>query len=144
MAEIKQVEVDGVTYDLRDASAVKSVNGTSPDEAGNVAVTLPSVPSAGTGNPAMDGVASPGSAVTWSRSDHVHPTDTSRAAASHTHTASQVTAGTFAGAVVANSSGQTAGNKLIRNSKLLDATTYDAVTDWSEHLTNGEIAWRYE
>lgn len=136
MAEIKQVEVDGVTYDLRDASAVKSVNGTSPDEAGNVSVTLPSVPSAGTGNPAMDGAASPGSAATWSRSDHVHPTDTSRAAASHTHAASEVTAGTFAGAVVANSSGQTPGTMLLRNSQLVSTETTPTV--------NGEICWTYE
>lgn len=35
--------------------------------------------------PAMDGTAAAGIAVTYSRSDHVHPTDTSRAAASHTH-----------------------------------------------------------
>jgi hypothetical protein len=35
---------------------------------------------AGTTNPLMDGTASAGSATTWSRSDHVHPTDTSRAA----------------------------------------------------------------
>lgn len=144
MAEIDKVTVDGATYDLRDASAVKSVNGTGPDTSGNVTVALPSVPSAGTGKPAMDGTANAGSAATWSRSDHVHPTDTSRAAASHTHSASQVTAGTLGGAVVANSAGQDAGTKLIRNSKLLDATAYDAVTDWSEHLTNGEIAWRYE
>lgn len=144
MAEINKVTVGGSSYDIRDASAVKSVNGTGPDASGNVTVTLPSVPSAGTTSPEMDGTASAGSAATWSRSDHVHPTDTSRAAASHTHAASQVTAGTLGGAVVANSSGQDAGTKLIRNSKLLDATAYDAVTDWSEHLTNGEIAWRYE
>lgn len=31
--------------------------------------------------PEMDGVASPGSAVSYSRGDHVHPTDTSRASA---------------------------------------------------------------
>lgn len=35
--------------------------------------------------PAMDGTAAAGIAVTYSRSDHVHPIDTSRAAVSHTH-----------------------------------------------------------
>ena len=35
--------------------------------------------------PVMDGTASVGTATTVSRSDHKHPTDTSRAAASHTH-----------------------------------------------------------
>ena len=53
-------------------------------------------------------------------------------------------AGTFAGQAVANSAGQTPGTKLIRNSKLMAATAFDAVTDWSSHITNGEIAWRYE
>ena len=52
--------------------------------------------------------------------------------------------GTFAGQVVANASGQTPGTKLLRNSKLMSGSYYDAVTDWSEHITNGEIAWRYE
>lgn len=37
--------------------------------------------------PVMNGTASVGSATTVSRSDHVHPTDTSRAAASHEHSA---------------------------------------------------------
>ena len=35
--------------------------------------------------PVMDGTAAVGTATTVSRSDHKHPTDTSRAAASHTH-----------------------------------------------------------
>lgn len=30
-------------------------------------------------NPIMDGVPTPGTGTTWSRNDHVHPTDTSRA-----------------------------------------------------------------
>ena len=38
-----------------------------------------------TTNPVMDGTASVGTASTVSRSDHVHPTDTSRADANHTH-----------------------------------------------------------
>lgn len=41
--------------------------------------------------PKMNGTASIGSASTIARSDHVHPTDTSRAAASHTHTKSNIT-----------------------------------------------------
>ena len=39
---------------------------------------IPTVPSAYTGNPAMDGTASPGSSGAWARGDHVHPSDTSR------------------------------------------------------------------
>lgn len=34
-----------------------------------------------TSNPEMDGTASPGSATKYARGDHIHPTDTSRAAA---------------------------------------------------------------
>lgn len=64
--------------------------------------------------------------------------------ASHNQAASTITAGTFAGQVVAKSDAQTPDTKLIRNSKLLSASAFDAVTDWSNHITNGEIAWRYE
>ena len=39
---------------------------------------IPSVPSAYTSNPAMDGTASPGSSGAWARGNHVHPSDTSR------------------------------------------------------------------
>jgi hypothetical protein len=39
-----------------------------------------SVPTAGIADPAMDGTPSAGSATTWSKSDHVHPSDTSREA----------------------------------------------------------------
>ena len=45
----------------------------------------PSSVSPYTSNPAMDGTASPGSSANYSRGDHVHPTDTSRAASSHAH-----------------------------------------------------------
>lgn len=45
--------------------------------------------------PVMDGTASVGSASTVSRSDHVHPTDTSRAAAEHEHDAGDITSGTL-------------------------------------------------
>ena len=39
---------------------------------------IPTVPTAYTSNPAMDGTASPGSSGSWAKGDHVHPTDTSR------------------------------------------------------------------
>jgi hypothetical protein len=41
----------------------------------------PAIPAASTAAPAMDGTAAAGSSVTYSRADHVHPTDTSRQAA---------------------------------------------------------------
>lgn len=39
---------------------------------------IPTVPSAYTSNPEMDGTASPGSSGAWAKGDHVHPSDTSR------------------------------------------------------------------
>ena len=38
---------------------------------------------ASTANPAMDGTASPGTSTSWSRGDHVHPTDATREATSN-------------------------------------------------------------
>lgn len=40
---------------------------------------IPSVPSAYTSNPSMDGTASPGSSTAWARGDHVHPHDSTKA-----------------------------------------------------------------
>ena len=57
-----------VTY----TAPVTSVNGSTG------AVTI-SVPTASTSNPSMDGTASYGSGTSYARSNHVHPTDTSRA-----------------------------------------------------------------
>jgi len=56
--------------------------------------------------------------------------------AAHNQAASTITAGTFAGQVVANSSGQTVGTSLLRNSKLVSADTTPTV--------NGEINWTYQ
>lgn len=51
----------------------------------------PAIPSATSTTPKMDGTAAVGSETTWAKGDHVHPTDTSRAASSHTHTKSEIT-----------------------------------------------------
>lgn len=53
----------------------------------------------------------------------------------HTHAASAISAGTFAGQVVANAFGQTPGTMLLRNSKLVSAEETPTV--------NGEICWVY-
>lgn len=55
-----------------------SVNGSEQTVTGK-GVNIP-VPTGGSTNPNQDGTASPGSASTYSRSDHTHPTDTSREA----------------------------------------------------------------
>jgi UDP-2,3-diacylglucosamine pyrophosphatase LpxH len=54
---------------------------------------------------------------------------------SHTHSANAITAGTFAGQVVANANGQTPSTSLLRNSKLVSSETNPTV--------NGEICWTY-
>ena len=43
-------------------------------------------------SPKMDGTAAVGTSAKYAREDHVHPTDTSRAAANHTHSSNDITA----------------------------------------------------
>ena len=59
-----------------------------------------------------------------------------KAASKPTYTASEVGAGTFAGQVVANGSGQAHSTSLLRNCKLVSADTNPTV--------NGEICWTYK
>jgi hypothetical protein len=58
-----------------------------------------------------------------------------KADSSHTQSASTITAGTFAGAVVAQTSSQTPATSLLRNSKLVTSDTNPSY--------NGEICWTY-
>lgn len=78
-----------------------------------------------TAAPVMDGTASAGSAPTVARSDHKHPVDTSRAPASHTHAASQVSAGTLAGKVQANA----AAMATLSGAQVRDIVVKDTVTE---------------
>ena len=59
-----------------------------------------------------------------------------KAASSHNQAASTITAGTFAGQVVANSSGQTYSTYCLRNTRLASSDTNPTV--------NGQICWTYE
>lgn len=52
------------------------------------------IPAASTTNPSMDGTASYGSGTAYARSNHVHPTDTSRAPTSHASSATTYGTGT--------------------------------------------------
>lgn len=61
---------------------------------------------------------------------------TSMTPTAHNQAASTITAGTFAGQVVANASAQTPGTALIRNSKIVSADTTPT--------NNGEICWTYK
>ena len=49
------------------------------------------IPAASSTTPAMDGTAAVGTGTTWARADHIHPTDTSRAAVSAIPAASSTT-----------------------------------------------------
>lgn len=72
-------------------------------------------------------------------------TSTSYAATSSAVKSAYDRAATLTGRTVAPSSADTGYTTLkTRGEKLLDATTYDAVSDWSSELVNGAIAWRYE
>lgn len=66
-------------------------------------------------------------------SEHTH---NEYAPSSHNHTASEITAGTFAGQVVANNSGQSSSTYLLRNQKL--SATEETPT------VNGAICWVYK
>ena len=63
------------------AMSSNKITGLANGTAATDAAAFGQIPVAGTSNPAMDGTASAGSATTWAKSDHVHPTDTSRMAA---------------------------------------------------------------
>lgn len=86
MPVMKRLTVDGVNYDtVGEASVTQTL--TSGTEIATVSVdgtatklyapTPPTVPSASSTIPSMDGTAAVGTATTYARADHVHPTDTS-------------------------------------------------------------------
>ena len=78
-------------------------------------------------NPAMNGTAAPGSSANFARGDHVHPTDTSRAASSHTH--GNITNG---GDITATAPTIASGDQIIINdhsaSKVTNGPTFDGST----------------
>lgn len=76
------------------------------------------VPTPASSAPLMDGTAAVGTSVSYARQDHVHPTDTSRAAASHEHSASDVTSGTLGVA-----RGGTGASSFTANSVVMSNTT---------------------
>src|SRR4249919_1723947 len=59
-----------------------------------------SVPAASSTTPAMDGTATIGVGTTYARADHIHPTDTSRAAATALANYLLLTGGTLTGGLV--------------------------------------------
>ena len=113
---ITQVEVGGTTYDVKDAGAVRKVNGTSPDANGNVTVDAGGVKTVNGQQPDSAG-------------------NVQIETGSDTLPASSVTSGTFAGQVVANASGQNYSTYCLRNTRLASSDTNPTV--------NGQICWTY-
>lgn len=75
----------GGSSDYDDLSNKPQINGNTLSGNKTTAQLGISIPQPGTGTPAMDGAGAAGSSANYSRADHVHPTDTSRAAASSVH-----------------------------------------------------------
>jgi hypothetical protein len=83
----------------------------------------PTIPSPSADTPNMDGTAATGSSTSYARGDHVHPTDTSRAASSHNHAASALTSGTVAAARLPAASTTQAGIVQLNNTLTSTSTT---------------------
>ena len=103
--------------------------------AGDITSGTLSVERGGTGNASVDTTPTSGS-TKMVTSGGVYTALSSKAASSHSQAASTITAGTFAGAVIAQTSTQTPTTSLLRNSKLVSTATNPS--------NNGEICWTYE
>ena len=78
--KIKAAFVGDINYDSSTGYVTKTKNGSTSN-----VVAIPTGVSPSSTTPAMDGTAAVGTETAFARGDHVHPTDTSRAASSHTH-----------------------------------------------------------
>ena len=101
MPVMKQLRIGSETYDTVGEASVTQVQ-TSGTKIATVTIdgtaTDLYAPEGGGGGPepssttpVMDGTSAVGTSTDYARADHVHPTDTSRAAASHTHAIADVT-----------------------------------------------------
>ena len=77
-----KLSLTGGTMSGAIAMGSNKITGLSNGTASSDAAAFGQIPVASSTTPAMDGTAAAGSGTTWARSDHVHPTDTSRMAAS--------------------------------------------------------------
>lgn len=97
---------------------------------------IPTVPSAYTSNPAMDGTASAGSSGSWAKGDHVHPTDTSRQAKI---TASGILKGNGSGGISAATAGTDYGTYSKPSGGIPDSDIASAST-WNSKATKPDMA----
>ena len=100
-----------------DSSVVLMSDGASLEtkfnEISNEIKNISSGPALSDTTPLVNGTVSAGTATTASRSDHVHPTDTTRAASSHNHAASNITSGTLV--IARGGTGLTASPSMLTN-----------------------------
>lgn len=137
--------VDGVTSNIQTQlnTLTTSVNGKANSSHGTHV-------SYSTTAPVMDGTASVGSASTVARSDHKHPSDTSKADVNHTHSnyapashghaAGNITAGTLGGQIV-TPAGTDYDTNRVRNMVLVSA---DPQAGTASAYVNGTIICVYE
>ena len=92
----------GGTSDYNDLTNKPQINGNTLSGNKTTSQLGISIPQPGTSTPAMDGTGSAGTSGNYARADHVHPTDTSRAAASSVHS---IPSGGSSGQYLAKSSG---------------------------------------
>lgn len=123
---MRHLTVDGTTYDtVGEASVTQVVSSGTKVATVTIDGTATDIYAPGgssvspyTSNPAMDGTASAGSSDNYARGDHVHPTDTSRAASSHAH--GNITSG---GDITATAPTIASGDKLIINDESASKVT---------------------
>lgn len=119
VATVTQLPIASSTTPLMDGTAATGTGTTyartdhvHPTDTSRYAVTNPSgyqtaaqvtamLPPASNASPVMNGTAAPGAGTSWSRFDHVHPTDTSRAAASALASYLPLAGGTLTGPLTA-------------------------------------------
>lgn len=92
----------GGTSDYNDLTNKPQINGNTLSGNKTTSQLGISIPQPDTTTPAMDGTGAAGSSGNYARADHVHPTDTSRAAASSVHS---IPSGGSSGQYLAKSSG---------------------------------------
>ncbi len=125
-----------------DGNFYVSANGGTP----NRVATMDVVPAASTTTPAMDGTGAQGTATSFARADHVHPTDTSRAATADlsAETARAQTAegllapkgsAAFTGTPTAPTAAPNTNSTQIATTAYVDGSYISPVLDWGKALS---------
>jgi hypothetical protein len=90
-------------------TAPTATPGTNTTQLATTAFVMAALPAASPAPPLMNGAAAVGTSAAWSRGDHVHPTDTSRAAQASLANYLPLTGGTLSGALTGTTATFTSG-----------------------------------